>query len=171
MVTIRPVGNDERFEEFFRTHYGRVRRYVARRTSAGLVDDVTSAAFTVAWRKFDTVDEPSIAWVIRIASLELANVRRKELRRHGRERSWLERPAAPVAATDHEMLAAALDDLSDTDREIVRLVHWDELARGEIAEVLGISVGAVNVRYHRALSRLEARLHAHETTTTQEVPR
>jgi RNA polymerase sigma-70 factor, ECF subfamily len=174
MVTIRPVGGDKRFEEFFRMHYERVRRYVARRTRPALVDDVTSAAFTVAWRKFDAVEEPSIAWVIRIASFELSNARRNEQRRHDRESTWFERPAAQASTTEHVALAHALDELSDTDREIVRLVHWDELSRMEIAEVLGLAVGTVNVRYHRALRRLEAHLNAHdanETSTTQEVPR
>jgi DNA-directed RNA polymerase specialized sigma24 family protein len=35
------------------------------------------------------------------------------------------------------------------------LVLWDELSREDIAQILDLSVNAVNVRYHRALQGLE----------------
>jgi RNA polymerase sigma-70 factor (ECF subfamily) len=45
--------------------------------------------------------------------------------------------------------------LDESDQEILRLVLWDELPREDIAQVLGLSVNAVNVRYHRALQKFE----------------
>jgi DNA-directed RNA polymerase specialized sigma24 family protein len=38
-------------------------------------------------------------------------------------------------------------------------VYWEDLSRSEIAEVLGLSVNAVNVRHHRALDRLSGALN------------
>lgn len=65
------------FETFFRENYSSIWRYVARRTLQSKADDVVSASFIVAWEKYSTVDNPSLPWLIRIASFEVANARRK----------------------------------------------------------------------------------------------
>jgi RNA polymerase sigma-70 factor (ECF subfamily) len=49
---------------------------------------------------------------------------------------------------------AALDQLSERDRELLVLRHLEQLSIREIAGVLGISEGAVKVRHVRALERL-----------------
>jgi RNA polymerase sigma-70 factor (ECF subfamily) len=49
---------------------------------------------------------------------------------------------------------AALDRLSERDRELLVLRHLEQLSIREIAGVLGISEGAVKVRHVRALERL-----------------
>jgi RNA polymerase sigma-70 factor (ECF subfamily) len=45
--------------------------------------------------------------------------------------------------------------LGESDRELIRLVYFDELDRAEIAEMLDCSVNSAYVRLHRALGRLE----------------
>jgi RNA polymerase sigma-70 factor (ECF subfamily) len=45
--------------------------------------------------------------------------------------------------------------LGESDQEILRLVLWEELPREDIAQILGLSVNAVNVRYYRALQKFE----------------
>lgn len=52
----------------------------------------------------------------------------------------------------------ALQELSDTDREILALRHFEELTNNEAAEVLNIHKAASTNRYLRALRRLEAAL-------------
>jgi RNA polymerase sigma-70 factor (ECF subfamily) len=49
---------------------------------------------------------------------------------------------------------AALERLSERDRELLVLRHLEQLSVREIASVLGISEGAVKVRHVRALERL-----------------
>jgi RNA polymerase sigma-70 factor (ECF subfamily) len=51
-------------------------------------------------------------------------------------------------------LEAALDQLSATDREIIALRHFEDLANEEVAETLGIQPKAASIRYVRALRRL-----------------
>ena len=58
----------------------------------------------------------------------------------------------------HELLRAALRDLSEPDRQILALRHFDGLGNAESAAVLGLSPTAANARYTRALERLRARL-------------
>jgi RNA polymerase sigma-70 factor (ECF subfamily) len=58
-----------------------------------------------------------------------------------------------AVATDVERAMRRLDE---DDREVLRLTAWEQLARDEIALVLGVSRGAVRMRLHRARRRLAA---------------
>ena len=49
----------------------------------------------------------------------------------------------------------ALNTLDPIDREVLALKHFEELSRGETAQVLGISPEAAAKRYFRALKRLK----------------
>lgn len=52
-------------------------------------------------------------------------------------------------------LREALDGMSDIDREILSLRHFEELSNSEVAETLGISQKAASIRYIRAIARLK----------------
>jgi RNA polymerase sigma-70 factor, ECF subfamily len=54
-----------------------------------------------------------------------------------------------------EQVQQSLEALKPAHREILWMRHFDQLAFKEIAEVLGITTGAANVRYVRALGRLK----------------
>jgi RNA polymerase sigma-70 factor (ECF subfamily) len=145
------------FEMFFREHYASLWRYVARRVPQSKADDVVSASFIVAWEKYSTVDNPSLPWLIRIASFEVLNARRKQGRELQRATFAMPEEFAVPERDDFDGsgVRSAMARLSESDQEILRLVLWDELAREDIAQVLGLSINAVNVRYHRALQKFE----------------
>ncbi|HVJ66343.1 MAG TPA: sigma-70 family RNA polymerase sigma factor [Caulifigura sp.] len=50
---------------------------------------------------------------------------------------------------------AALDELSDDDREVVVMRHVEQMGNSEVAEALGLSPAAAGMRYLRALRRLK----------------
>ncbi|MGC3972560.1 MAG: sigma-70 family RNA polymerase sigma factor [Pirellulales bacterium] len=52
-------------------------------------------------------------------------------------------------------LTQALEEMNETDREILALRHFEELSNKETAEVLGIERKAASIRYIRALERLK----------------
>ena len=54
-----------------------------------------------------------------------------------------------------DRLAGALDRLAPQKRELLLLARFSELGYDRIGELLGISVGAVKVRVHRALQELK----------------
>lgn len=54
-----------------------------------------------------------------------------------------------------EQLAAALEQMDPTDREVLALRHFEELTNQEVAEELGIQQKAASIRYVRALKRLK----------------
>ena len=158
----------QRFEAFFRDNYTRLEQYVGRRVANVQVDDIVGATFVVAWRKFDQVEQASLPWLFRIASFEMKSSSRKARRDgHFLGSEMLDGvPNTVEEIFDGEPMREALAELSDVDQEILRLVHWDELTRPEIGEVLGLAVSAVNMRYHRAIARLEQRLSPTTTPTT-----
>jgi RNA polymerase sigma-70 factor (ECF subfamily) len=57
-------------------------------------------------------------------------------------------------------LAASLAGLSKGDRDVLLLIAWGELTYEEVATVLGIPVGTVRSRLHRARERLRTDLSA-----------
>lgn len=64
-------------------------------------------------------------------------------------------PASAVGrAEQHAQLAAALDKMDATDREVLALRHYEQLTSAEAAQVLGIQERAAAKRYTRALERL-----------------
>ena len=149
------------FEVFFRAHYERLSLYVARRVPSSEVDDVVAASFVVAWKKFAVVESPSLPWLFRIASYEVANHRRTLRRFAGHVTFELVGGATPLGGTDEfdgTEVMSAMQRLSGFDREILQLIHWEGLTRIEAAEVLDLTTNAVNVRHHRALQRLSQQI-------------
>lgn len=63
---------------------------------------------------------------------------------------WVEKKMAV------RILQKAVAALSPESREVLVLSRFQELKGAEIAEILNISVGAVKVRIHRAISQLKA---------------
>ena len=158
------------FETFYNDHYRAVSRYVARRLPPDSFDAVVAARFVVAWRKFAAVPNPSLAWLYRIASFEVA-----------RERELLGRQAQTAELHDLDSIntapledvldvSTAFSQLSESDAELLRLVYWENLSRNEIADALGLSVNAVNVRYHRALERVSGAVSRLAHTAHAEQP-
>ena len=59
-----------------------------------------------------------------------------------------------------EQLEAALSAMSDIDREVLALRHFEELTNRETAQVLDMTEQAASVRYVRALARLKGVMSA-----------
>lgn len=152
-------------EHLFRRTYRRVMAYCLRRTGETAAPDVVAEVYAVAWRRrrhLPSDDEEAVLWLLGIARRVLAN----QARGQGRWARLLLRAAEHTEPqhTDHHRhdepdgLTAALAQSSADDRELLRLAYWDDLSRQDIAGVLGISVGAVDTRLHRARQRLRDRL-------------
>lgn len=62
---------------------------------------------------------------------------------------------AAVRAELNDLVTKALDEMNETDREVLALRHFEELTNKETADVLGIEPKAASIRYVRALARLK----------------
>ena len=154
-----------RFRHLYDEHHRAILAYFLRRLDSDAAYEATEDVFLVAWRRLGTVpeEERSLAWLYAVARRVLANYRRSASRRG---RLWGRLAAEPDATSEspepivvrreeYQEVLTALARLSERDQELVGLAIWDELPHAQIAELLGCSVGAVDVRLHRAVRRLE----------------
>lgn len=154
-------GREERFRAVYDT-YGRfVLAYARRRTDSNAdADEVFAEAMAICWRRLDDIPTgATLPWLYTVAGRVLSNHRRgrdRRLRLLDRVRSH-EAVAARVHAAggDLDRLDAALAQLRDDDRELLRLATWEHLTPAEIAQVLGITPNAAAVRLHRARQALK----------------
>lgn len=162
------MSDDERFDAVFRATYARVLAYGRRRAPEAVAQDVAAETYAIAWRRRQRLpsDDLALAWLLAIARRALANQSRGERRRLRLFRRLSEQPGAPAELEPSTPDAggpdvhAAMARLSSTDRELLRLAYWDDLAPAEIAQVLGVSPSTASVRLHRARRRLRAALTA-----------
>jgi RNA polymerase sigma-70 factor (ECF subfamily) len=152
----------DRFTILYRNHHQRIFEFACRRVGPDLALEVVSETFLVAWRKFaDVPDEPA-PWLYRVASFEIANLRRRAQRtdelhlalQSVRDGTDDAQPCSDLSVA----VASAFDSLSRADREILRLATWERLTLAEGASVLGCSVSAYRMRLHRARARLGNRV-------------
>ena len=152
-----------RFDHLFEANYKAIYRYCARRLGLSDAEDAAADVFTVAWRRLDDMPEGDAmrAWLFGVAHRVVGGQYRSRERRT-RLSTRLQQTSDPniedlEPPDDIDTLHTALDGLSRTDQELLRLSSWDGLTRTEIAHVLGIKENAVDQRLYRARSRLKIR--------------
>ena len=140
-----------------------------------LAEEITQSVFVTVATKLcqDGYNEQGRfePWLFRITM----NRVRDEFRRRGRHA----RPTDPshlqdsrVAqddgepSTDHTPLRQAIDQLNDTDREIIELRHHGQLSFKQISEILNQPVGTLLARHHRALKKLKALMDPIDPSTS-----
>ena len=145
-----------RLEELFASHAGAVLAYARRRTDPTSAQDVVSEVFVVAWRRLDDVPLDAMPWLLACARRVLANDRRSTQRRSALVDRLAESagPSTYWPDVEDRSLAQALSTLSDSDRELLLLLTWEELTVAQAATVLGCSRHTLAMRLYRARRRL-----------------
>jgi RNA polymerase sigma factor (sigma-70 family) len=165
------IADPADFEAAFRQHFPLVYRFIARRVSSALADDLAAETFAVAYRRrasFDPGRGSLRSWLYGIA----ANL----VRNHWRaEQHLLALDARLVPEVDSSdgcdaadqrviasllapRLAAALGQISAEQREVLLLRAWAELSHEEIAAALDLTPGTVRSRLSRARAALREQL-------------
>lgn len=76
-----------------------------------------------------------------------------------------DRPSSPASRTeDHDQLVRLLATLPQRQRAVVVLRYYDDLSEAQVAELLGISVGAVKSAASRGLASLRTTHSSFDTT-------
>ena len=127
--------------------------------------------YVVAWRKLNevrTVDTP-IAWLYGVARRVLANQRRGRSRRlrlierltfETRRKRSINPADLATSREGVDTILVALDTLSPTDQELIRLSTFEELSNPEIGIVLDLRPERVRDRLYSARKRLEVQLNS-----------
>jgi RNA polymerase sigma factor (sigma-70 family) len=157
----------EMYREFGRMVYAVAYRVLGRRE---LAEEATQQTFVQAWRAAERIDvrrDPA-PWLATIARRVAIDVYRYEACRPTSaldDADGLDRVAASPPP-DIDVLDAvwqvrrAIDALAPNEGEIVRLQHLDGMTHVEIARKLGIALGTVKSRSHRAHRLLAAQLES-----------
>jgi RNA polymerase sigma-70 factor (ECF subfamily) len=170
------AGDHEAFGQLFDRHADAVYGYLFRRTADwSQAEDLTAAVFLQAWRRRGQIvlaRDSALPWLLGVARLLLRNARRADRRyrqaldRIGAEASSSAAPDDPADSAagrvDSERamaaLQAAIAALPRHQREVIELCIWSGLDQHTAAAALGVPVGTVKSRLHRARQRLAADL-------------
>ena len=161
-------SKEDQFRSVYTRTFPSIVSYVRRRVTPGDSSelDVTSEIFAVVWRRLDDLPPPpdDLLWIYGVARNCVARFHRDESRRMRlRTRVTSEpvaRPESDRAEETYEVVREAVARLPETDREAIRLVHWEGLHHEEVATVLGLTPNAVELRLRRARARLRRDLAA-----------
>lgn len=157
-----------RFERLYESNYDAVLAYALARTDSNTARDVVADTFLVAWRRLADVPVEPRAWLIGVARRVLADHRRGTARRQALIAQIGEEPTRDLVdeagdnAVGRSQILGALQRLSASDQELLRLIAWDGLSMAEAAAVVGCSRATVAVRLHRARKRFESAMEAAE---------
>ena len=129
-------------------------------------EEAAQEALVRAWLRRDSCRSPGapLPWLLEITRNEARRLIGRQARRATHE---LIAPAELEADCEDRQLAEtplrlsveqALDALADGDRWLLELRYAEDLTQSEVAQRLGVPVGTVKVRLHRARRRLRGLL-------------
>lgn len=167
-LVAQSLEQPEIFAGLYDRHAPDIHRYAARRLGEGAADDITAETFLIAFRsrrRYDRTRRSARPWLYGIAANLIGKQRRGEeralraLARTGQDpvaASWSDRCDDRISAQGP--LSGALASLSPGDRHALLLVAWADLGYQEVAEALGIPLGTVRSRLHRARRKVREAL-------------
>jgi len=164
LIQAMAEGDARALDELYARHGGGILSYLTgylrdRQLAEEVLQDVMLAAWNSAGRFRG--DSKVRTWLLVIARNRAINTQRKrspqlvpledDLNSFSTDTGPLEKV---VKNSEHQALRQALETLPPAHREILTLVFFHQLTGPEIADVLGITVGTVKSRLHRAKETL-----------------
>lgn len=181
LLAAASAGDERAWRELVRRYGRRVYALAKSRCrSAELAEEVTQSVFATVAAKLGGGGYAERgrfeSWLFRIAMNRVRDEMRRR-KRWGAEGAadGAEREAEDVVPGDGEgeaelgALRAALEALSETDREVVELRHHGGLSFKQMADLLNEPVGTLLARHHRALRKLRAILEGSRADRRLEV--
>jgi len=170
------------FSRIYETYHGRVLAYAAKLLGREEADDIAQEVFVKVGRSLETLDDPSrlTSWIYAITLNTVRDAARKRASRPEQpgetgcaqeqaEEPWLARVpdtrsrTPEQAAIRREMIACYLDyvrQLAPSYYQVYALSEFEHLADQQIADRLGVSLGTVKIRLHRARTQLFEQLRS-----------
>ena len=149
-------------EQLYRDYHDKIYSYVFHRlNSKEAAEDLVSEIFIKIMNKLDTFDESKAGystWIYQIAKNHIVDYYRgikiqEELPEELLDDSSLEEGYLKEETLSE--LAAALESLPKTMRDIIIYKYYHEKTLKEISEIMSLSYGAVKLRHSDALARLK----------------
>lgn len=159
-------GDPEAFGQLYDEYVSQIFRYVYYKVgNYADAQDLTGQTFLRAFENIQSYELRDVAfssWLYRIAHNLVVDFFRKESKRndvpiegHSLGMSETGNPADELMAShESQQLYNALSRLTNNQREVIVLKFIDNLSNWQVAEIMGISVGAVKSAQKRALIAL-----------------
>lgn len=125
-------------------------------------EDITQEVFTQGYLKYNQLKEKEAfkGWLLTIARNRCA-----EYYRSRGKCQEVPLDEVPERVLIHTMASSAVEEtlekLPPADRELLRLTYWEEWPQSRIAQRLGIPIGTVKSRLHKARMRFKAKYPYH----------
>lgn len=169
MQRIALDGDRTAFRALFDHFAPRLKGYLVRLgLESGRAEELAQEVMVAVWRKAASYDraQGSVAtWIFRIARNRRIDLFRREQTARIDETDPALQPipeAAPDAGLDADQrqgrVAAALAELPEEQRALVRAHFYEDLTHSEIAERTGLALGTVKSRLRLAFGKLRAQL-------------
>jgi RNA polymerase sigma-70 factor, ECF subfamily len=171
--------HERQFRLLYERNFAPITAYVRRRVrrTNDSDADIVAEVFVVAWRRFLEVPEQTkeLPWLYGVARNLVANHFRNVQRSSDlTDRLMFEERVAVDASNGSRELEIrvqrAVDQLSDLDREIFRLIHWEGLSQEEVGLSVGITEKAVERRVARARTKVRDYLASLDKFITPALP-
>ncbi|MDA0158814.1 RNA polymerase sigma factor [Solirubrobacter ginsenosidimutans] len=159
----RKAGRSEGRALAYERYAPAIRAYAARRVEVDAVDDIVAETFAIAWRRLPAQGDP-LPWLYGVARRVVHGHRRSHARRDALIQRLMSRGGDRYSADPAEFvvgdpaLGRGFAELSEREREAIRLIAWEGLSNTEAAKVAGCSAATFAVRLSRAKARLAAAL-------------
>jgi RNA polymerase sigma-70 factor (ECF subfamily) len=168
LVKAARQGGEAAFLELFDAHHAPLFRFAWRLTgSIADAEDIVQECFLALIRPGSTYDSDRTP----VRTYLFGAVRNQALKRRRAAVAPDREPPEPVdrRSPESEALRTELEDtvgravreLPDTQREVLILAHYEQLPLAEIADVMGLDIGAVKSRLQRARASLRSTLAAY----------
>jgi RNA polymerase sigma-70 factor (ECF subfamily) len=164
LVALAQRGDRSAIAEIYERHHSAIYRYVYYRVGdTATAEDLTGTVFVRVVEHLDGFvyqGRPLLSWLYTIARNVVVDHRRRTSGRtivpldESLVTGALDVERAAERALVQRQLAAALNRLTEEQRQVILLKFIEEMSNEEVADVLGKTVGAVKSLQHRALASL-----------------
>lgn len=167
MIAVRDHQDRAAFARLFRHFAPRVKAFLMKSGSdAATAEECAQDVMATVWQKarlFDPTRASVATWVFTIARNRRIDIARRDRRPEPEDLPW-EAADAPdaadlhAAAEDNRRLAAALADLPEKQRDLIRRAYFGDVSHSALAAETGLPLGTIKSRIRLALDRLRAKM-------------
>jgi RNA polymerase sigma factor (sigma-70 family) len=166
----RSLDEPDRFSAIFEQYVVEISRFMRRRVPSAAVDDLVAETFIAAFKARGGYDQGrpfALPWLYGIATNIIRHYFRDASRRHQLELK-LDRIEEPTdggmgeadARFESDRLRALLMQIDGKSRDSLMLFACEGLSYEDVAQALGVPLGTVRSRIHRARGQLRELLSA-----------
>ena len=165
IVASAAEGDEVAFGRIVAAYHEDMRRVCVFVTRDGsLAEDATQMAWSIAWRKLDTLQDPQRLrpWLVSVAVNQAKDLLRSRSRRSqvevAADTSRIGGGIDPATGIERLDALAALDRLEPDERALIAMRYVLGFESTELAETLGVSPAGVRQRLKRIMDRLRQEL-------------